>query len=255
MGFAVTSAFAALLLFVALILLFEVGRRIRRWRVARDGEHDAGAFGIIDGAIFALLGLLIAFTFSGAASRFQSRREHVVHEANAIGTAYLRIDLVPAAAQPGLRQQFRDYVDSRLAIYRALPDFDAAFKELARSGELQQQIWAAAIAASRDEPQAKMLLLPALNEMIDITTTRTVEATILHPPVTIFVLLILLCLLCAAIGGYGAGATRSWLHAIGFAAILTATVYITWNLEYPRLGFIRIDPIDQLLVDVRTSFK
>ncbi len=254
MPLAVTSAFAALLLFAAMLGLFEAGRRLRRWRAARGDEPERGAFGVTDGAVFALLGLLIAFTFSGAALRFESRRQLVVAEANAIRTAYFRIDLVPAAAQPGLRQQFRDYVDSRLAIYRALPDIDAAYQELARSATLQQQIWTAAVAASREEAQAKMLLLPAINQMIDITTTRTVAAT-MHPPVMIFVLLVVLCLACAALAGYGAGAARGWLHAISFAAILAGTVYVTWNLEYPRLGFIRIDPVDQVLVDVRNSFK
>jgi len=252
--FAVTSAFVALLLFVAMLVLFEAGRLIRRRRAAREGEQERGAFGVIDGAVFALLGLLMAFTFSGAASRFETRRGQVIDEANAIGTAYLRIDLVPAAAQPGLRQQFRDYVDSRLAVYRALPDIAAAYQELARSATLQQKIWSTAVEASREEPQARMLLLPALNQMIDITTTRTMAA-IMHPPVTIFVLLVLLCLVCATLAGYGAGATRGWLHAVSFAAILAGTVYVTWNLEYPRLGFIRIDPIDQVLVDVRSSFK
>src|SRR4051812_18023888 len=63
----------------------------------------------LEASVFALLGLLIAFTFSGALSRFDLRRSQAVDEANAIGTAYLRIDLLPAAAQPLLRETFRKY--------------------------------------------------------------------------------------------------------------------------------------------------
>jgi len=252
--FAVESALVALVVFAGMLGLFEAGRWVRRWRAARDGDHDGGAFNVIDGGVFALLGLLIAFTFSGAAARFEARRQLIVEEANAIGTAYLRIDLVPAATQPALRQQFRDYLDARLAAFRALPDLDEAYRQVALANAVQPQIWAGAVAASREDNAARMLFLPALNQMFDIANTRTVAATF-HPPSAIFVLLVLLCLACAAIAGYGAGTTRSWLHAISFAAILAGTVYVTWNLEYPRLGFIRIDPVDRVLVELRNSFK
>jgi len=252
--FWVESTLVALLVFVGMLCLFETGRWIRRWRTARDGRHDEGAFGVIDGAVFALLGLLIAFTFSGAAARFESRRQLIVEEANAIGTAYLRIDLVPAAAQPALRQGFRDYLDARMAAFQALPDVDEAYRQVARANDVQTRIWAGAMAAIRDDNTARMLLVPALNQMFDVANTRTVAATF-HPPAAIFVLLVLLCLACAVIAGYGAGGTRSWLHAISFAAILAGTVYVTWNLEYPRFGFIRLDPVDRVLIDLRNSFK
>src|SRR5512143_443438 len=94
-------------LFVGMILLLELGRRLGR---RRQGKHEEGAragLGAVEGAVFALLGLLIAFTFSGAASRFDARRELIVREANAIGTAWLRLSLLPADAQPGLRVLFR----------------------------------------------------------------------------------------------------------------------------------------------------
>ena len=84
-------------LFVGMLLCLEIGRRFGLRRVARSG--DASGFGAAEGAIFALFGLLVAFTFSGAAVRFDSRRALIADEANAIGTAYLRVDLLsPAAA-------------------------------------------------------------------------------------------------------------------------------------------------------------
>ena len=133
-------------IFAAMLGCLEIGRRYGARRRAQDPE-DAGA-GVVDGAVFALLGLLVAFTFSGAASRFDERRKLIIEEANAIGTAYLRLDLLPAAAQGELRARFRDYLDSRLAVYRALPDLDKSKAELARAGRLQQEIWSKSVASA-----------------------------------------------------------------------------------------------------------
>ena len=209
--------------------------------------------------MFALLGLLVAFTFSGAASRFDERRNLIVEETNDIGTAYLRLDLLPAGAQPALRDLFRRYVDSRLEAYRKLPDLEAAKAQLARSIELQGEIWRQAVAASQTEgapPSATMLLLPALNQMIDITTTRTLAAR-MHPPLVIFALLFALALAAALLAGYGmaGGKSRSWVHMIGFAAVLAVAVNVIIDIEYPRFGLIRVAASDEALAQLRDSMK
>ena len=128
-------AFTSLLtvaLFVGMVLLLEIGRRIGVRRIADDPEGAQVGIGAVNGAVFALLGLLIAFTFSGAATRFDERRNLIVQETNDIGTAYLRLDLLPPIAQPALRDLFRKYLDARLEIYRKLPDMAAAKESLAR---------------------------------------------------------------------------------------------------------------------------
>jgi hypothetical protein len=117
-------------LFVGMLVLLETGRRLGLRQLAQDSEAAQAGFGVVGGAIFALMGLLIAFTFSGAASRFDTRRQLVVEEANTIGTAYLRLDLLPASAQPPLRESFRQYVEARLDGYRKLPDIVAAKRAL-----------------------------------------------------------------------------------------------------------------------------
>jgi hypothetical protein len=246
-------------LFLGILLLLEVGRRIGIRRLAKDPEGARAGAGAVEGAVFALLGLLIAFTFSGAASRFDDRRHLIVEETNDIGTAYLRLDLLPPVTQPALRDLFRRYVDSRLEAYRKLPDVDAARAELKRSTQLQEEIWSQAIAASRMEgapPSAAMLLLPALNQMIDITTTRTMEAQ-LDPPRVIFAMLFGLALAAALLAGYGmaGGKARSWLHMIGFAAVLAGAVYVIADLEYPRLGLIRGDAFDRALLELRDGMR
>jgi hypothetical protein len=252
-----TSLLAIGLLF-GMLIFFEVGRRIGKARLVRHPEGLAKGGGAVEAGIYGLLGLLIAFTFSGGASRFEARRQLVTEEANAIGTGYLRINLLPAAAQPALRQLFREYLDSRLEMYQKLPDIEAAKAELAHSTKLQGDIWTSAIAACRDSGSqaAHMLFLPALNQMIDITTTRLV-ATQNHPPLVIYLMLIALCLIGSLLAGYDMSESkdRSWFHMVVFAAMLSLAVYVIVDLEYPRLGLIRIDAADQTLIELRKSLE
>ncbi len=247
----------SLALFVGMLLCLELGWRIGHRRRVRDLKGATVGIAAVDGAVFGLLGLLLAFSFSGAAARFDARREMIVDETNAIGTAWLRLDLLPASAQEPLREQFRAYLDSRLETYRLLPDIAAAEAELARSVAMQQAIWTSAVAACRaagDGP-ATMLLLPALNAMIDITTTRTASSR-MHPPPVMFGMLFALALASALLAGYGmaGSASRSWLHVLGFVSAMAAAVYVIVDVEFPRLGMIRIDAFDQFLRDLRASF-
>lgn len=249
--------FAVGLLF-GIVGFLEIGRRVRRRRQASHGGRSAVGLGAVEAAVFGLMGLLVAFTFSGAASRFEGRRQLIVQEANAIGTAYLRLDLLPAAARRGLQQRLRDYVDARLAIYRAVPDSLEIQAAMAHAATLQEQIWQDAVAAvqSAPNPQLAGRLLPALNDMIDISTTR-LAATRMHPPRIIFGLLGAVSLVCALLAGYGMGEseTRSWLHIVGFAVVLAVTFYVIVDLEYPRRGFLRVSDFDQLLVDLRATMR
>jgi hypothetical protein len=254
-NFTLEAALVALGLFLALLACLEIGRRIGVRRAARDGESARAGAGVVEGAVFALLGLLIAFTFSGAASRFDQRRTLIIEEANAIGTAYLRLDLLPAAAQGELRAEFRSYLDARLAAYRAIPDLARLNAELARSVALQQEIWTKAVAASAGTPAA-MLLLPAINEMFDIATTRTMAGQV-HPPPALFALLLLLALLGGLLAGYAMSSAerRSWVHMATFAFALAGAVYVIIDMEYPRLGLIRVDAFDEVLVDLRQGMR
>ncbi len=243
--------------FVGILVLLEVGRRIGLRRAAGDPQDAGAEIGVVDTAVFALLGLLIAFTFSGAASRWDTRRHLVIEEANAIGTAYLRLDVLPPDAQPALREKFRQYVDARLAVYRKLPDVSAAKAELARAATLQAEIWGQAVAACRREGSqpARMLVLPALNAMIDITTSRTVAAQT-HPPSIVYAMLVALMLASSLLAGHAMSrGRRNWVHMVGFAAAMALALYVILDLEFPRLGFIRLDAYDQVLVDARESMR
>lgn len=245
-------------LFLGMVLSLEAGRRLRLRMMARGPANPITGLGVVEGALFALMGLVIAFTFSGAASRFDSKRLLIVDEANSIGTAYLRIDLLPDTAQSRIKEKFRQYVDARLDSYRTMPTVGGVMPHMETATELQQDIWKSAIAATRDatHPQAAMLLLPALNAMFDIANTRAM-ATQVHPPPIIFVLLATLALVCSLLAGFGMAeaGSRSWIHVVAFAVVLTITIYVIIDMEYPRVGLIRIEKFDQALVDVRSSMK
>ena len=135
----------------------------------------------------------------------------------------------------------------------------AAQEEMVKANRLQEEIWRQSVAASKAQgasAAAPMLLLPALNAMIDIATTRTM-ATQIHPPVVIFALLFGLALVSSLLVGFGMASNkaRNWLHMLGLAFVMAVSVYVILDIEYPRLGFIRVDAFDQGLVELRESMK
>ncbi len=225
-------------LFLGMLGMQHVGHGIAMRRIAQDPDTAKKGAGVIEGAVFGLLSLLIAFTFSGAVSRFDARRHLVGEEAIRIGTAWERIHLLPAAAQPGLRDLFKRYLDSRLETYRNPDDGDGTKAAWDHSLKLQEEIWVEAVAAGQAAPTtvASMLLLPAVNQMIDVTRTRLM-ATRMHPPPIVYAMLAVVALVGALLAGYhmAGGKARSWLHTIGFAAVLACTVYVILDIEYPRL--------------------
>jgi len=246
-----------LLMFLGMLIMLELGRRVAVRRRLKDPEDDKGGLGTVEAAIFAIFGLIVAFTFSGAATRFNEKRMLIAEEANAIEKAYLRLLLLPAESQPHFQELFRKYVDSRLETYRRLPNLKAAEQEMARSKKFQEEIWTEAIGGtirSGSHPDSGKLLLPALNEMFDIATTRTM-ALQQHPPSIIYTLLFLLGLLCSLLAGFRMAGSkhRSWLHILAFPVITVAITYVILNVEYPRAGLIRLEASEQLLLNVRQA--
>jgi hypothetical protein len=259
MDHAITAIPFAVAMFAGMLICLDIGRRLGKSALARDAQLMS-THGAVDSAVFSLYGLLLAFTFSGAPARLDARRHLIADEANTIVTAYLRLDLLSSESQPAMREQFRQYLDSRLQVYQKLPHIDAAKLELARSAELQTKIWSQAIADTRlpgCHPEAGKLLLPALNQMIETTTKRTMALRI-HPPTIIFGLLFLLALVCSLLAGYGMAVSRqrSWVHILAFSLVAVITVFVILEIEYPRTSFLSVETrYDQVLVDLRASMQ
>ncbi|MGC4075050.1 MAG: hypothetical protein QM760_21625 [Nibricoccus sp.] len=244
-------------LFAFLLLMLEWGRRVGAAHRERLMAGGASGLGTIEAAIFTLLGLLVAFTFQSAASRFDARRNLIVDEANKVGTAWLRIDLLPADMQPGMREFFRQYLDSRLSTYDKIPDMAAVAEAQALSARLQTEIWKIAISGEKKAGQSiTVSLLPALNDMFDISTTRT-WARKMHPPYVVFAMLLFMSCAGAFTAGHGMSGCkeRSWIHSIGFSATLAFTIFVILDMEHPRLGTIRVDDFDQVLRDLLLSMQ
>jgi hypothetical protein len=248
-----------LALFAGILTCLEIGWRVRSRNLATETESSDAGLNAIDGAVFALMGLLIAFTFSGAATRFEARRALIVQETNDIGTAYLRIDMLPADAQPALRQDYRDYLESRLDFYGKLGgDLDAAKLAFTKTTDLQHKIWSESVSATARQSSAAVttLVLTSVNAMIDITTTRLV-ALETHPPLAIYLALAAVVLASSVLAGYAMAKSgrRNWSHMLIYAGTLAFAVYLIFDLDYPRFGLVRIDSADHFLVDLRSSLK
>jgi len=245
----------AISLFFGMVGMAEVGRRVATYRARGDPERVRSGMGVVEGAAFGLLGLILAFTFSGAANRFDLRRQQIVQEANAIGTAWLRLDILAPDDQPQLRETFRSYVDARLTASREVDaHYGQALAAMQRASDLQGEIWRRSRAACERDARTCLLLLSSINEMLDIATSRTMAART-HAPSIVFGLLFAVALLSATLAGYAmaGGTSGPWLHTISFALLTALTTYVIYDLEYPRTGLIRLDAADQALVELRAS--
>ena len=246
-------------LFLGMIVMQVAGHRYALHQ--RENAPVAGSEGTaaVEAALYALLGLSVAFTFSGAETRLGARRQLIVEEANAVGTAYLRLDLLEPEDASVLRDEMRAYVDARLAYYDRILDFAAAKAERYRADQVQQQLWSDAVAAGAKatDTRVSLLLLPSLNQMFDLATARY-AALRTHVPGAIFVLLLALALVCAFFAGVGMAKRRgqaSYLHMLMFAGIMAVTAYVILNVEFPRAGFVKLRGLDQFLIEQRAAMK
>ena len=245
-------------LFVAMLFAATAGHRIAAWRSRLRDDASAVGTSAVDAAVLGLLGLLVAFWFSSAGTRLDMRRSLIVEESNAIGTAWLRLDLLPEDAHPGARDEFRSYLDLRLLQTPGATHTESDAVLAKRLATAQDSIWRRAVAAAPrcQNPQAAALLLDALNAMFD-AGTRHRAAFNAHTPVAILALVLLVAIFAAVLAGHDmAGQGRfNWLHIVVFAAVVSLTIWVIYDLEMPRYGLIRIDNYDQTLLDLRDSIQ
>jgi len=238
-------------LLVLLLLAQESGFRCGRAATARGSGPAAGQIGALQGALLGLLALLLGFSFAGATSRFIERQDLIVTEANAIGTAYLRADVLDEPHRGALRASLKNYTERRVEasklIRTGLPP-DA----LAQIAIMHDTIWAAAIAGVNAKPGVTMAVLPPVNEVIDLHTLR-VAARQKHIPAMVVGMLVACSLLAMAVMGYGvgmAGRRHPALHA-SLALLLCTALWTTIDLDYARIGILQLNdaPLEALHFD------
>jgi hypothetical protein len=264
MFFVFFAVLIAAAFFLGSLLMLMYGHHLGRRYLEKDPGKMAGLT-TVEGAVFALIGLLLAFTISGALQRFDDRRQLVIQEANAASTAHDRLALFDRSVANNLQTKLRDYVAARIELYDMPHDYSLRKRSEFFSTDQQNKIltqknalWDAAVAKC---PEGNFLpacaqTLPALNNLFEVARLRA-GASEKHPPQIVYVLLFGLGLGGSLLAGFGMAAakSRSWIHLLTFAATLTFTLYVLTDMEYPRLGLIHIENFDHFLVDAHNEME
>ena len=253
--FGVPAWIIAVVIFAVCFLVAEGGYRLGKRHAAARGEPAGDAegtararykkdhLGAAQAAIAALLGLLLAFTVSMSVGRFETRKLAVVDEANAIGTAYLRTDLLPEPQRTQSVAAFAEYVDIRLQLASPERYLSEASGLRERADELQQQLWSMGVSASELDIRATTysIYLEALNEMIDSATRR--EAGLRnHVPEPVIYLIFVVALSMMGIMGYASGVSggRSFVAEVVVALVVAAVIFIILDFDRPFRGVVTV---------------
>jgi hypothetical protein len=254
--FYVPAALIALILFLLILTFNWIGFRYRQMLLRNKTKEEIEGIGTIEGAMLGLMALVMAFTFSAAAEKFDERRKLIVEEANTIGTAILRSDMYSDSNRKLFRADFAKYVESRIAYYDAVDNEEKIEIALRDAATYSQRVWsrAARLSQNLENRVQSELMIPAVNAMIDITTTRE-SSRVFKVPEIILVILFLLTVTAAFLVGYGnKGKRLQTVMVIGFALITTMTVYLILELDRPRRGIITVDRAEKNILDLRNAF-
>ncbi len=225
--------------FGALWLAAEVGDTLRK-RVGPLKEEDRGDFTVVLGATLTLLGLLIGFSFSMAVSRYDQRKNYEEAEANAIGTEYVRADLLPAGNAAEVRELLKKYLDQRILFYTTR-DPRQLTKVNADTAELQSKLWSTARASAAAQPSPIVAL--AISGMNDVLNSQgyTQAAWWNRIPRTAWVLMVAIALGCNLLIGYGAR-RRDWRIFLIVPIAVSISFFLIADIDSPRRGTIHVVP-------------
>ena len=228
------------------LILYELGFRFGRWWQARTPEEKEGPTGMLVGSILALMAFLLAITMGMATDRFDTRRGLVLAEANDIGTTYLRAGYLPEPAASESRELLREYVPLRIVPPGTASAAELA-DELARSGEIQNELWAMAAELARTTPESEVLglYIASLNDTIDVASARQTAGIYARVPETVLLLLFIGSALTLGMVGYSAGLTgrRSPLTAIALIVVLGAVITLIIDIERPQGGSLTVSQV------------
>jgi hypothetical protein len=233
------SEILAVILLAGGLLASEIGYRLG---AAYTPKHEGFArqFDVIRTATFAFVAFLIAFAFSGAGERFVNRLDIIVEEANALGTAWLRADVLPEPQRGDLKATLKEYTADRVAMFDTRDQAELA-RLLGKVDGLQAKMWTLALAGAKDDAPRMALVLPPLNDVIDLHTTH-LSMIYRHLPWAILIVLLSTAALSLVLVGFGNGQSgrRAPVLDATYAAVLAVALWMTIDLDRPRQGIIQV---------------
>jgi hypothetical protein len=250
---AIDSWLISLIIFLSMLGSLYTGFRIGKTSEIHESSESSKA---VTSAMLGLLAFLLAFTFGMSGSRFDARRELVVNEANAIGTAILRCDLYPAADRREMRAEFQKYLEARIDYYNFGRDLTRVLESVDRASVHGMNIWQKATELSRDPSLsvASIQMIPAINAMLDLKTKRKISE-LSQVPLSILLMLFVLCIATAFFIGYGSKKGIDKLLVISFCLLTSIVIYITLDLDRPRRGFIQLSTPQSAIIELRELLK
>lgn len=239
---------AALLIYAAIaggmLAFLEWGRRTGRRHFERTQQTTRVRVSAVEASLYALFGLLLAFTFSGAAERFGSRRALAQDEVRAVAAAWKRLDHLPEPGRTRLREFVHRHATENARSYTEMRSLTQFRDDMRRLGEMEKDIWTEALDVLR-QPGVAPVTMPVTGALLALFEKRMARADAIekHPPLLIYGMLLALGWVCAFLSGFGMAEakTRSWTHVAAYVGIVSLTMYIIVDLEFPRLGLIRVD--------------
>ena len=224
----------------------------KRWRKLEENARED--FGVILAATLTLLGLIIGFSFSMATSRFDQRKNYEEAEANAIGTEYVRADLLPAADAAKLRALLRNYLDQRVLFYRTHDEQE--LREInARTAQLQAELWSAVLAPAAAQPTSMMVAL-AVSGMNDVLNSQgyTQAAWWNRIPTAAWGLMAAIAICCNLLVGYGSRSITAEPKLLLVLPFLVSIAFLLIaDIDSPRHGLIHVVP--QNLIGLAESLR
>ena len=232
-----------LLVVIGLVVGVGASHEIGYWLGSQTRSHDAPfdqQVALVRAATGALVAFLVAFAFSGAASRFVDRIDIVVKEANALGTAYLRADTIAEPQRSELKDALKEYTADRVVLL-SREGRDRIEPLLAKVSGLHERMWRSAIEATQDNAPLMSVVLPPINEVIDLHSVHLAMAR-RHLPIPIMTLLLGTAAISLGIIGFGNGRVGRRFSALDsvYGAVLAVALWMTIDLDYPGMGLIRV---------------
>ena len=250
--FALSSGVLALVLCGMVFGATGVGVLVGRSQRHRS-DHLREPFAALQAALLGMVGLILAFGLAMAVGRYETRRQAVVDDANAIGTTYLRAQTLPEPARSGSLVRLSAYAETSLRLSRAVPRSAAADRAVADGELLQRGLWRLAGNALDAAPQdsAPRLYAESLNAMIDMQTVRVAALDNRVPTAVLVLEIVGAAVALGLLGAYLAIVGRGILTVLLAAALVTLLLLVTFDLDRPTRGLIRVPAAP--LSDLRAS--